>query len=50
MRGETRSKDPVELGAPGASLFVFFSVNPGETKVIRLMMASILFRKLNSRV
>jgi uncharacterized protein (DUF608 family) len=39
MRGETRSKDPVEQGSPGASLFVPFIINPGEIKVIRLMMA-----------
>lgn len=39
MNGETRSSDPVGQGAPGASLFVPFSLNPGETKVIRLMMA-----------
>ncbi len=39
MKGETRSTDPVELGASGASLFVPFTLNPGETRVIRLMMA-----------
>lgn len=39
MKGETRSTDPVGQDAPGASLFVPFTVNPGETKVIRLMMA-----------
>ena len=39
MKGETRNTDPVGQGAPGASLYVPFSVNPGETRVIRLMMA-----------
>jgi uncharacterized protein (DUF608 family) len=39
MSGDTRSTDPVEKGAPGASLFVPFTLNPGEVKVIRLMMA-----------
>ena len=39
MKGETRSTELVEQGAPGASLFVPFTLNPGETKVIRLMMA-----------
>ena len=39
LNGETRSTDPVEQGAPGASLFVPFTMNPGETRVIRLMMA-----------
>ena len=38
LAGETRNNKPVELEAPGASLFVPFSLNPGETKVIRLMM------------
>jgi len=37
--GDTRSTDPVALGAPGASLFVPFTLNPGESRVIRLMMA-----------
>ena len=39
MNGETRSIGPVEQGAPGASLFVPFTLNPGETRVIRLMIA-----------
>jgi uncharacterized protein (DUF608 family) len=39
MKGETRQKDPVEKGAPGASLFIPLALNPGETKVIKLMMA-----------
>ncbi len=36
---ETRNTPPVEADAPGASLYVQFTVNPGKTKVIRLMMA-----------
>ena len=36
---ETKSNPPVESGAPGASLFVPFTLKPGETKIIRLMMA-----------
>lgn len=39
MRGETRNTDPVNQGAPGASLYVPFSLNPGESKTIRIMMA-----------
>jgi uncharacterized protein (DUF608 family) len=39
LKGETRQKDPVEKGAPGASLFIPLNLNPGETKVIKLMMA-----------
>jgi len=39
MKGEMRSTDPVDQGAPGASIYVPFSLNPGETRVIRLMMA-----------
>ena len=39
MKGEIRKKDPVENGAPGASLFIPFALNPGETKVIKLMIA-----------
>ena len=38
-KGETRQRDPVEKGAPGASLFIPLILNPGETKVIKLMMA-----------
>jgi uncharacterized protein (DUF608 family) len=37
--GETRDNPSVDEGAPGASLFVPFTLNAGETKVIRLMMA-----------
>lgn len=39
MKGETRKTDPVEKEAPGASLYIPLSVNPGETKVVSLMMA-----------
>jgi uncharacterized protein (DUF608 family) len=39
LKSEVKNTSPVEKGAPGASLFVPFSLNPGETKVIRLMMA-----------
>ncbi len=37
--GNTKSADPVESGAPGASLFVPFSLAAGEVKTIRLMMS-----------
>lgn len=37
--GETSARGPVEKDAPGASLFVPFTLQPGETKTIRLMMA-----------
>ena len=39
LNGETKETSPVDQSAPGASLFVPFTLNPGETKVIRLMMA-----------
>ena len=39
MKGESRQKDPVEKGAPGASLFIPLTLNAGETKVVKLMMA-----------
>ncbi len=39
LKGETRNTPPVEDDAPGASLYVPFTLNPGETKVIKLMMA-----------
>jgi len=39
IRGEVRHREPVDKGAPGASLFVPFTLNTGETKVIKLMMA-----------
>jgi uncharacterized protein (DUF608 family) len=38
LKGEVRNNNPVEQGAPGASLFVPFILNPDETRVIRLMM------------
>ena len=38
-RGETRSKPPIDGEAAGASLYVPFTLKPGETKTIRLMMA-----------
>lgn len=37
--GDVKASDPVESGAPGASLFVPFKLNSGEEKTIRLMMA-----------
>jgi uncharacterized protein (DUF608 family) len=39
MKGEARRREPVEKNAPGGSLFVPFTLNAGETKVIKLMMA-----------
>jgi uncharacterized protein (DUF608 family) len=39
LKGETRENPPVEKGAPGASLFVPVTLDPGGEKVIRLMMA-----------
>jgi uncharacterized protein (DUF608 family) len=39
LKGETRNASPVEDDSPGASLFVPFTLNPDETKVIKLMMA-----------
>jgi len=38
-KGETRKHDPVESGAPGASLYVPFTLNAGEVKTIKVMMA-----------
>jgi uncharacterized protein (DUF608 family) len=37
--GETRATDPVEKDAPGASLYVPFSLMPGAKKTVRLMAA-----------
>ena len=34
--GETKSVEPVESGAPGASVFVPFTLNAGQKKIIRL--------------
>ena len=39
LKGETRNTPAVESDAPGASLYVPFALNPGETKTIRLMMS-----------
>jgi uncharacterized protein (DUF608 family) len=39
IKAEARRKDPVEKGAPGASLYIPLTLKPGETKVIKLMMA-----------
>ncbi len=39
MKGDTRNSEVVDKDAPGASLYVPFSLKPGETKVIRLLMA-----------
>lgn len=36
--GKVNSRAPVEKDAPGASLFVPFSLSPGATKTVRLMM------------
>jgi uncharacterized protein (DUF608 family) len=38
-KNEPRVTEPVESGAPGASLYVPFTLKPGETKTIRLMLA-----------
>jgi uncharacterized protein (DUF608 family) len=38
LKGETRNSPSSEADAPGASLYVPFTVNAGETKTIRLMM------------
>jgi len=38
-RSETKSNPPIERGAPAASLYVPFRLKPGETKVIRVLMA-----------
>jgi len=38
-KGETRNIEPSEEDAPGASLYVPLTIAPGETKVIKLMMA-----------
>lgn len=37
--GEVKKNDPVEEGAPGASLFVPFTLGAGEEKLIRVHMA-----------
>jgi uncharacterized protein (DUF608 family) len=38
LKGGTRNSPASDIDAPGASLYVPFSVDPGETKTIRLMM------------
>lgn len=38
LKGGTRNSPASDIDAPGASLYVPFSVGPGETKTIRLMM------------
>lgn len=38
-KGETKAVEPVESGAPGASLFVPFTLAPAATKSIRVMFA-----------
>jgi len=38
-KGEAVQRDPVEQGAPGASLYVPFTLEPGEEKTIRLMFS-----------
>ena len=37
--GEVKAVAPVESGAPGASLFVPFKLEPGKSKTIKVMMA-----------
>ena len=39
LKGEIRNTSPVEDDARGASLYVPLTLNPGETKVIKLLMA-----------
>lgn len=38
-KGETKQRDPVESDAPGASLYVPFTIQPSAKKIIRIMMA-----------
>src|SRR5438477_6134823 len=38
-KGETKSTEPVESGAPGASLYIPFKLAGGKEKIIKLMMA-----------
>ena len=37
-KGEFKKVDPVDSGAPGASLYVPFNLKPGAEKIIKLMM------------
>jgi uncharacterized protein (DUF608 family) len=39
IKSEIRQRDPVESGAPGASMYIPIKLDPGETRVIKLMMA-----------
>ncbi len=39
MKGDTRNTPPADKSAPGASLYVPFSLNPGEARTVRLMTA-----------
>ncbi len=39
LKGETRNSAEAEKNAPGASLYVPFTLAPGETRVIKLLMA-----------
>jgi uncharacterized protein (DUF608 family) len=38
-KGETKKVEPVESGAPGASLYIPFKLGAGEEKTVRVMMA-----------
>jgi uncharacterized protein (DUF608 family) len=38
-KGETKNTDPVESGAPGASLYIPFKLAASKEKIIKLMMA-----------
>ncbi|MGZ5134433.1 MAG: GH116 family glycosyl hydrolase, partial [Flavitalea sp.] len=37
--GEPKTVEPVESGAPGASLFVPFKISPGQSKIIKIYFA-----------
>jgi len=37
--GRVKPVSPVEKGAPGASLFIPFKLNPGQTKTVHILMA-----------
>jgi uncharacterized protein (DUF608 family) len=39
MKSDTRSSEPVEKDAPGASLYVPFTLGPGETRTLKLLIA-----------
>ena len=38
LKGETRNTPPVDTDAPGASLYLPFELDPGDSKTIKLMM------------